>query len=107
MSKRIEKTYGGPLMAVYFVSVSRDKESYIANIQCLFAVTNVVNFLLRISKGIYTADLIPITLLGFAGITLGKMLGLCLLERMELEGMKKGVYAFVGLSGILNVIQQL
>jgi uncharacterized membrane protein YfcA len=98
---------GGPLMAVYFVSVSRDKESYIANIQCLFAVTNVVNFLLRISKGIYTVDLIPITLLGFAGITLGKMLGLRLLERMELEGMKKWVYLFVGASGVLTVLQQV
>ncbi len=98
---------GGPLMAVYFVSVSRDKESYIANIQCLFAVTNVVNFLLRISKGIYTAELIPITLLGFAGITLGKTLGLRLLERMELEGMKKWVYLFVGASGVLTVLQQV
>jgi len=98
---------GGPLMAVYFVSVSRDKESYIANIQCLFAVTNVVNFLMRIGKGIYTADLVPITLIGFAGITLGKVLGLRLLERMELEGMKKWVYLFVGASGILTVLQQI
>ena len=98
---------GGPLMAVYFVSVSRNKESYIANIQCLFAVTNVVNFLLRIQKGIYTADLIPITLVGFACITLGKVLGLRILERMELEGMKRWVYLFVGASGVLTVLQQL
>ena len=98
---------GGPLMAVYFVSVSRDKESYIANIQCLFAVTNVVNFLMRIGKGIYTANLVPITLIGFAGITLGKVLGLRILEKMELEGMKKWVYLFVGASGVLTILQQL
>ena len=98
---------GGPLMAVYFVSASDGKESYIANLQFLFALTNVVNFITRISRGFYTLDLVPVTLLGFAGITLGKKFGLKILDRMDLEGMKKGVYAFVGLSGILNVIQQL
>lgn len=98
---------GGPLMAVYFVSASRDKESYIANIQFLFAVTNIVNFITRITRGIYTADLIPVTLLGFAGITLGKLVGLRILDRLNLEMMKKGVYAFVGLSGLITVLQQL
>jgi len=38
---------------------------------------------------------------------LGKVLGLRLLERMELEGMKKWVYLFVGASGILTVLQQI
>ena len=98
---------GGPLMAVYFVSASDGKESYIANLQFLFALTNVVNFFTRISKGFYTFDLVPVTLLGFAGITLGKKFGLKILDRLDLESMKKGVYLFVGLSGILNVIQQL
>ena len=98
---------GGPLMAVYFVSASKGKESYIANIQFLFAVTNVINFFTRISKGIYTVDLIPVTILGFAGITLGKAVGLKILDRIDLGSMKKGVYLFVGLSGILNVAQQL
>ena len=98
---------GGPLMAVYFVSASRDKESYIANIQCLFAVTNIVNFITRITNGIYTPDLIPVTLLGFGGITLGKLMGLRILDRLNLEMMKKGVYAFVGISGLITVLQQL
>ncbi len=98
---------GGPLMAVYFVSASRDKESYIANIQCLFAVTNIVNFITRITNGIYTLDLVPVTLLGFAGITLGKLVGLRILDRLNLEMMKKGVYAFVGISGLITVLQQL
>ena len=98
---------GGPLMAVYFVSASDGKESYIANLQFLFALTNVVNFFTRIYKGFYTFDLVPVTLLGFAGITLGKKLGLKILDRLDLESMKKGVYLFVGISGILNVIQQL
>ena len=98
---------GGPLMAVYFVSASKGKQSYIANTQFLFAVTNIVNFITRISRGIYTVELLPVTLLGFAGITLGKKLGLRILERIDLEGMKKGVYLFVGLSGIVTIAQQL
>lgn len=98
---------GGPLMAVYFVSASRDKESYIANIQCLFALTNIVSFVTRVTSGIYTPRLIPVTLLGLAGILLGQRLGLRILARMELKGMKQVVYAFVGLSGLLTILQQI
>lgn len=98
---------GGPLMALYFVSASRDKESYIGNIQFLFGATNIINFATRISRGIYTMDLIPITILGFIGINIGKMLGLKILNRLNLDVVKKGVYGFVGISGVLTVVQQI
>ena len=98
---------GGPLMAVYFVAASNSKESYIANIQFLFAATNIASLLTRVSRGIYTADLLPMTLLGFLGITLGKQIGLRILNRLNLNMMKQSVYAFVGLSGLLTVLQQL
>ncbi len=98
---------GGPLMAVYFVSASQEKQSYIANIQFLFAATNIVSFLTRISRGIYTPDLLPVTVVGFLGITVGKRIGLQILDRINLNAMKKSVYAFVGLSGLITVLQQV
>ena len=94
-------------MAIYFVSASRDKEEYIATSQLLFAVTGAVNLGTRVLNGIYTLDLLPITVLGFLGITVGKKIGLKILHLLDGEKMKKLVYAYVGISGILTVVQQL
>ena len=98
---------GGPLMALYFVSAIRDKEEYIGTIQFLFASTGLLNLVTRMFNGIYTFDLLPITVLGFVGITVGKKIGLKILHLLDGEKMKKLVYAYVGISGILTVVQQL
>lgn len=90
-------------MAVYFISAIEDKKSYIGTIQFLFAFTNIINLLIRIANGIYTTDLIPATLLGFAGITIGKMAGLRILDKIDPDKIKKLVYAFVGISGVLSL----
>jgi len=95
---------GGPLMAVYFISAIEDKKSYIGTIQFLFAFTNIINLLMRIANGIYTLDLLPATILGFAGITIGKIVGLRILDKINPVRIKKLVYAFVGISGLLSLL---
>lgn len=96
---------GGPLMAIYFISAIKEKESYIGTIQFLFAFTNIVNLFARIAKDIFTIELLPVTLLGFVGITLGKKAGLQILDKIEPGRIKKLVYAFVAVSGILNLLK--
>ena len=98
---------GGPLMALYFVAASKDKRSYIGNIQFSFSVSNIFTFMTRINRGIYTFDMLPVSIFGFIGIMLGRQIGLKILDRIDLDMMKKGVYAFVGISGILTVLQNL
>ena len=95
---------GGPLMAIYFISAIEDKKSYIGTIQFLFAFTNIVNLLMRIANGIYTIDLLPATILGFGGITIGKIVGLRILDKINPVKIKKLVYAFVGISGVLSLL---
>lgn len=98
---------GGPLMAIYFVSASKKKESYLGNLQFMFAVSNVVNLGMRIANGIYTFDLLPFTLIGFVSIMVGKQIGLRILDKINPDRLKKLIYAFVGISGAISVIQQL
>lgn len=95
---------GGPLMAIYFISAIDDKKSYIGTIQFLFAFTNIVNLFMRIANGIYTIDLLPATILGFGGITIGKIVGLRILDKINPVKIKKLVYAFVGISGVLSLL---
>lgn len=96
---------GGPLMAVYFVSATEDKESYLANLQFLFTVTSVVNLITRIVNGIYTLNLLPLTLVGLAGILVGKVIGLKILNCLEPDRIRRIVYAFVGISGVITVLK--
>ena len=98
---------GGPLMAIYFVSATKSKETYIGNIQFLFTLTTAASMISRVANGIYTVDLIPVTLTGLVCIMAGKHLGLRVLNKLDPEKTQKLVYAFVGISGAITVIQQL
>ena len=98
---------GGPLMAVYFVSATKDKETYIGSLQGMFCVTSSVNLLMRMTKGIYTLDLLPLTLVGMLCINVGKLLGLRIVDKLNADTFRKVVYAFVGIAGLLTIWQNI
>lgn len=58
---------GGPLMAIYFLAATDRKETYLASLQFLFAVNNLANLAVRVVCGIYTLDLIPLSIVGILG----------------------------------------
>ena len=94
---------GGPIASILFMGMTNDKMGYLANIQFLFVMTNMSNTLVRIFRGVYTADLIPLTIAGIIGINVGKKIGLKVLDRIDIELMRKIIYAFIGVSGMINV----
>lgn len=96
---------GGPLMAVYFLAATDSKEEYVGTSQMFFAICNIFNLIVRCVCGIFTVSMIPMTLVGILAINVGKKFGLIILDRLNAERMRKLVYAFVGISGIINVVQ--
>ena len=98
---------GGPLMALYFLAITNSKEEYTGNLQCMFTCTCLCNTMTRISQGYYTLDLIPLTILGLLAINAGKAVGLKLLDKMDADLVRKVVYLFVGISGVLKVVQNI
>lgn len=98
---------GGPISALYFLPAAKSKEHYIANLQMLFAITNSVNLVVRAVRGIYTLDLVPLTVLGILGVNLGKIAGLRVLDRLDIDKMKQIVYIFIGVSGVLTLVSHL
>ena len=95
---------GGPMMAIYFLAITDTKESYSGNQQCLFFITTIINLFIRIQKGFYTLDLIPMTLIGMVGIGIGMRFGLKILSRINSNLLRKIIYVFVGFSGILTLM---
>ena len=57
-------TIGGPMMALYFVAVARDKEAYVADMQFLFVTTNAINLAMRAARGLYGTEYLPVTAVG-------------------------------------------
>ena len=98
---------GGPLMALHFISVAPGHIAYVSTLQFFFLPTNVVSLLTRVSSGFYTADLIPITVLGVVCILSGKWAGLRIASRINGEKLKKLIYIFVGISGAVTLLQQI
>lgn len=98
---------GGPMLAPYFVAATDSKESYLGNMQGLFAVTSLINTISRMHLGLYTFDLLPVTAIGIAGILIGKTAGLRILYKINAEKLPKIIYGFVAVSGAVILIQHL
>ena len=94
---------GGPPMVVYFLAVLQDKKRYLGTIQFFFFITGSYNFILRILKGIYTAKMIPYTLLGIVAVMIGKHIGEKIVDRINRDTMQKVIYVFLGLTGLMNL----
>lgn len=98
---------GGPTMALYYLAVTEEQNEYLANMQFLLAFTNAAGLPARISSGAYTAELLPLTLLGIGAILAGRQLGLRTGEKLNRELVKRLVFIYVGVTGALTLLQQI
>ena len=99
---------GGPPMVIYILAITGDdKEAYIANTQFMFALTMLFTTTLRIINGIITPSLLLLVIPGLLGMNLGKSLGLRIVERIDVNKMKKIIYAFLFLSGLSTFLTNL
>lgn len=98
---------GGPLIALYFASTTDDRSKFLGCSQFVFFVSAFFNLWARITNGIYRSDMLGMILLGFAGVLIGSRMGNMLCKRIDATKFRKIVYLFVGVSGMITVIQPL
>ena len=98
---------GGPMMALCLLPCAEDHEQYVGNMQTLFVVTNCINIAARVANGLYTVELIPISLVGIVFILLGRAIGTRLVRQLSAEVIKRAVYRFVGISGAMTLIENI
>lgn len=98
---------GATAMALYFLSISKDRNAYMGNLQTLLAINNTTSLITRAVRGIYTVDLILPTLIGFAGIMIGQKLGSKVSGKMDGEKLTRFIYIIVGITGVETLIKQL
>ncbi|MBQ6836959.1 MAG: sulfite exporter TauE/SafE family protein [Clostridia bacterium] len=98
---------GGPPMVIYYLAITKSKEEYLGTLQTFFLCTGIYNALVRIFKGIITAEVIPFWIFGFVGMQLGIIVGSKLLKKIDGEKLKKIVYAVIGCAGAWMFISNL
>ena len=98
---------GGPPMAPYMMAATKDHKAYVASMQLMFSVTNVVNLAGRMVNGIYRWSLWPYIAVGSVCIIIGMYLGEWIAKRLDAQKLRTIVYGFVGVSGLILLLQQI
>lgn len=96
---------GGPPVSVYYINAMPTKEAYLGTLNLFFFITAVINTASRVMKGIITRDMVPYILLGVPVILIGSALGDQIARRVQMNTIKRGVYAVVALAGVIAIIQ--
>lgn len=98
---------GAPTMALYFRAVTEDRNHYFASLQTLLAVANTVSTITRINRGLYPADLILPSVVGFLGLLAGQFIGSKVGKNLDAEKLNKFIYIMVLLSGINTLVKYI
>ena len=98
---------GGPLLALYFLAVTEEKEEYLGTLNGLFTITTLYQLALRIASGILTADCIPFIAVGIAAILLGRIAGSRIVDKTDKNKMRLLIYIFLAIAGILTIWQTM
>jgi len=98
---------GGPPMVLYFLAAAKDRETYMGSLQFLFVITSIVTLSARFSGGMFRAELLPYIAVGTVGIMLGMWLGERICRKLNAQVMRLSAYIFVGISGLVLLLQQL
>ena len=90
----------GPPAVLYFVETTETKEEYMAIAQTYFLIGNVMMTLYRAYYGFLTMTV----LFGIFGVIAGTILGSYAFKKMSLPILRKIIYAYMAISGIICLI---
>ncbi|WP_432374585.1 TSUP family transporter [Lactiplantibacillus pentosus] len=90
---------GGPLMALYFLSLADTTADYLGNLQTFFLIDVIYISTVRVLNGILTPVLIPNILIGMVGAVIGTAIAARILPHLPMTTVRHLIYLFIGLSG--------
>lgn len=93
----------GPPLVFYYLSSIEDKNTYIATVQATMLLSSLFSLGLQISYGRLSVQAFAIAGVGFLSVIIGSKIGLRILNRLNKEHLKKLVYLFMLLMGVVMV----
>ena len=94
-------------MVVYFLSARESNDEYLATIQMFFALSNVISGVSRALSGFYTTSVLIMIVPAFLTMLLANYLGRKVYGKLSPAILKKVVYAFMAVSGVITVVKAI
>lgn len=94
----------GPPAVLYFLASEKDKEHYLAMAQIYFFIGNVAMTLFRAGNGLFTHEVRISWIYAVAGVAAGTYLGKLVFERISIETLRKIVYVYMAISGVIAIV---
>ncbi len=98
---------GGPPVVIYFLQSEDDTDSYLATISTYFVLSGIINVVTKAAKGFITTNVWITFAVGFVAMALGALVGKLARDKCNSAMIKKAVYGFMAISGILNIVTSL
>lgn len=95
---------GGPPVVVYYMQSEEDPKSYVTTISAYFVLSGAVSVATKAAAGFVTNYVLWGFAIGIIGMLLGSFVGKSIREHVKPKVIKKIVYGFMAVSGIVNVI---
>lgn len=90
---------GGPLMALYFLTLADTKEEYLASIQMFFFLDGIYVTGVRLASHVLTLGDFKYVLVGVVGAIVGTIIASRIVDHLNIERVKQCVYVFIGIAG--------
>lgn len=98
---------GGPPMVLYFLGTTDDKEEYLGSIQAFFLVSSFVASVMRIMSGIIEFGDAKYVFALVCSMIIGRTIGGRFVKKIDQALMKKLVYGFIGVAGLITFIANI
>lgn len=95
----------GPPAVLYFIASEKDKEHYMAMVQCYFLLGNLAMTVSRACNGFLTPAVGLDYLYGLVGVLAGSSLGAFVFRRIPGRLFRYVVYAYIGISGVIILMK--
>jgi len=94
----------GPPAVIYFLSSTDNKDEYMATISWYFFLGNIAMTLERGGNGFITPTVLKCWLFAAPSVLIGQWLGIKAFHGVPMASLRKIVYAYIGVAGILAII---
>lgn len=98
---------GGPPVVIYYMQSEKDSDKYLATLSAFFVVSNAFSITVKTLSGFVTSNVLLGLAVGIPGMMLGTIIGKAVFRKMNAQMIKKAVYGFMAVSGIVNIITAL
>ncbi len=95
---------GGPPAVLYLTPAIEDKEEYIATLQLYFIALNTLSLLTRVFSNVVAVEDLKYMLIASVGMLIGGYFSLKLGKNLKGTLLKRFIYVFVGINGVLMIV---